>query len=86
MNLVLISAIAAIGLYLFTAARLGMNMSHGDSNVARSDNTLLAIGLLAVSLHAVFLYQGIIDIGGLNLSFFNTAGGKMPKYLFPAIF
>jgi ABC-type uncharacterized transport system permease subunit len=72
MNLALITAIAAIGLYLFTAARLGINMSHGDSNVTRSSDTLLAIALLAVILHAVFLYQGIIDIGGLNLSFFNT--------------
>jgi len=72
MNFILITAIVAIGLYLFTAARLGINMSHGNANIAGSGNILLGVGLLAVILHAVILYQGIIEIGGLNLSFFNT--------------
>jgi len=72
MNAMLITAIIAIGLYLVTATRLGMNLSHGSSNVANASNSSLIVGLLAVILHTIFLYNGIIDVGGLNLSFFNA--------------
>lgn len=73
MNPVLIIALTAIALYIFTATRLGMSMSHGQLKMANSTpGGLLAIGAAAVILHAIFLYQGIIETNGLNLGFFNT--------------
>lgn len=72
MSPILITALAAIGLYLFTATRLGMHMSVGRTNVAGTGHGLLGAGILAVILHAVFLYQGIIANEGLNLGIFNA--------------
>jgi ABC-type uncharacterized transport system permease subunit len=73
MSPALIIALAAIALYITTATRLGMGMSHGQLKLNNSTpGGLLAIGAAAVILHAIFLYQGIIEANGLNLGFFNT--------------
>ena len=73
MSIVAITAVIAVGLYLITATRLGLNMSHGQLKATGSSgNISLAIGIVAVSLHAILLYQGIIETNGLNLGFFNT--------------
>ena len=73
MNPALLIALAAIALYIVTATRLGLSMSHGQFRLAEHPpGGSLAIGLAAVILHAVFLYQGIIESDGLNLGFFNT--------------
>lgn len=72
MNLLLITALAAIGLYIFTATRLGISMSGGSINISANSDMSRIAGPLAAILHAVFLYQGIIDANGLNLGFFNA--------------
>jgi ABC-type uncharacterized transport system permease subunit len=73
MNPLIISAIVAIGLYVVTATRLGMNLSHySSSDAAHTGKGPIVIGLIAISLHAVFLYQGVMHADGLNLGFFNA--------------
>jgi len=72
MSPIIITAIVAIGLYVVTATRLGMTLSHGSTNITHPSKASLAIALLAVILHAIFLYQGIINVDGLNLGFFNA--------------
>jgi len=72
MSPIIIAAIIAIGLYVLTATRLGMAMSSDHSNTTNASKGLLSIGMVAVILHGVILYQGIISTDGLNLGFFNA--------------
>ncbi len=72
MNTIMITALIAILLYGFTATRLGMNISQGTSETSEQSRLTLIIGLIAVLFHAVYLYSGIVNDAGLNLSFFNT--------------
>ena len=72
MSPIIITAILAIGLYVVTATRLGMTLSNDRSNISNASKIPLAIGTLAVILHAVFLYQAIINTDGLSLGFFNA--------------
>jgi ABC-type uncharacterized transport system permease subunit len=71
MNPVILTAIAAIILYALIAARLGMSMSHGNAPADSAGKGPLVLGISAVILHAVYLYQGMIYVDGINLGFFN---------------
>jgi len=70
MSSTIISGLAII-LYLSAGALLGLRLSHGSTN-SSSKTRLILLGLAAVALHAVVLYQRIVTPGGLNLGFFNA--------------
>lgn len=72
MNILLISTIAAIGLYIATTAQLGLKMAKGAKPYAPGATTPVIIGFIALILHAISLQQGVIVDDGLNLGFFNA--------------
>ncbi len=72
MDTLIIMAISAIFLYVLSATRLGMDLSRGTAVTPDRSRISLGIGVIAVVLHAICLYQGIMADNGLNLGFFNA--------------
>lgn len=66
----------AIALYLLTSLLLGIRLFGGQTAATRGKIfgkvQIIAIGLVAVGLHAVTLYQNLFVPEGLNLGFFNA--------------
>ena len=62
----------AILSYLAAAFRIGINLLRG-STIGSAKVHMLVLGLIAVSLHGIILYQAIITGTGLNLGIFNAA-------------
>jgi ABC-type uncharacterized transport system permease subunit len=66
----------AITLYLATAALLGHRFFNKSAPVQEqtlaAKRNFLGLGLIAVTLHAIALYQGLFSTSGLNLGFFNA--------------
>jgi ABC-type uncharacterized transport system permease subunit len=65
-------SLVAILLYLAAAFRIGINLLRG-STIGSAKVHMLVLGLIAVSLHGIILYQAIITGTGLNLGIFNAA-------------
>jgi ABC-type uncharacterized transport system permease subunit len=66
----LVSALAVI-LYIVTGILLGIRLSRVTTTQS-TKLVLIMLGLIAVLLHGVALYDWIITPGGLNLGFFNA--------------
>jgi len=64
--------LVAILSYLAAAFRIGINLLRG-STIGSAKVHMLVLGLIAVSLHGIILYQAIITGTGLNLGIFNAA-------------
>lgn len=64
-------AIPAMILYLAAGFKLGLRLAKG-TQVSVSKFPYLVIGLVAVVLHTVVLYQNLFVVSGLNLGFFNV--------------
>src|SRR3569833_3285609 len=64
-------AIPAMILYLAAGFKLGLRLAKG-SQVSGSKFPFLVMGLIAVVLHTVVLYQNLFLVSGLNLGFFNA--------------
>ena len=65
--------IAATALYLTSGIMLSKRLSRGVAAVGSGKDKILALGLGAVAMHSVLLYQGIFTTQGLNLGFFNAS-------------
>lgn len=70
MNITFI-AICAVILYLVAGTGLAMRLSRGTLSV-QPKSRLILLGLAAVILHAVALFQNVVVVNGLNLGFFNA--------------
>src|SRR3569833_3070691 len=64
-------AIPAMILYLAAGFKLGLRLAKG-SQVSGSKFPFLVMGLIAVVLHTVVLYQNLFLVSGLNLGYFNA--------------
>lgn len=72
MDILIITAASAMLLYVLSAARLGMDLSRGSAVTLDDSGISLGIGAIAVVLHAIYLYQGVVAESGLSLGFFNA--------------
>lgn len=72
MNILLFSAISAIGLYIITTVQIGLKMAKAPHTHTAGVSAPVVLGFIALVFHAVSLQQGIIVDDGLNLSFFNA--------------
>lgn len=70
MSIVLL--LITLALYIGTGIALGIRLAQGSHMTETSRWYAIAIGVLAVSLHAVILYNNLFTAGGLNLGFFNA--------------
>ncbi len=66
-------SLAAILLYLAAALRIGISLLHNTADEHTAKLQMLGIGLVAISLHGIILFQAIITGTGLNLGIFNAA-------------
>ena len=65
-------AIAAATLYLITGGLLAYRLFRGGPAAQSGSGKYIALGAVAVALHAVVLYTNIFNVDGLNLGFFNA--------------
>lgn len=72
MNALILLAVAAFCLYVLSATRLSLDLSRGGAAAPDRAQVSLGIGAVAVVLHAVCLYLGIMAEGGVHLGFFNA--------------
>lgn len=72
MNILFIS-LAAIGLYLLAASQFAFSILRPGGEIPVARQRLIGIGMLALVLHALVLYHGIVTPDGINLGFFNAA-------------
>ncbi|GAB4353797.1 MAG: inner membrane protein YpjD [Gammaproteobacteria bacterium] len=68
----LLSGGAAVLLYLLSSALLALRLSRGSAGRQQSKTAPLVIGLAALALHGVVLYQATISAEGINLGLFNA--------------
>lgn len=66
-------SLAAILLYLAAALRIGISIFHNSAAKRRAKLQAIGIGLIALSLHGIILYQTILTGRGVNLGVFNAA-------------
>lgn len=64
---------SSVLLYLAATLLLGMRLLSTEHGGAVLRNGLMGAAALAVCLHGIVLYQGILTESGLNLGFFNAA-------------
>lgn len=64
--------LSAALLYVVTGALIGLRLSRGNAAATWPKSWLLGLGIVAMALHALLLYQQIIIPGGMNLGFFNA--------------
>jgi len=69
----LILSIAAVGCYLFAAFRTATALSRLSLAEGNIKLQILMIGLIAICLHGVILFQDVVTSFGLNLSIFSAA-------------
>lgn len=67
-----IVGVAAIVLYLASSLLLGLRLARGSTGVESAKRGPLGIGLGALVLHGVLIYQFIVSASGLNLGVFNA--------------
>jgi len=72
MDILLVGAILAIGLYLITTILLGMQMARGMQSHPTGITVPVIPAVTAVILHAIILQQGIFIESGLNFGLFNA--------------
>ena len=72
MDMLLASAVIAIGLYLMTSVLLGLKIIKGTQTYGIGITPPVIFGLVALAFHAISLQQGILASEGLNLGFFNA--------------
>jgi ABC-type uncharacterized transport system permease subunit len=63
----------AIILYLAAASRFAVNVLRANNGVKVTRTETLGLGMLAIALHGLVLYQAIMTSAGLNLGVFNAA-------------
>jgi ABC-type uncharacterized transport system permease subunit len=66
-------SLAAILLYLAAALRIGISVFHNSARRRSAKRQAIGIGLIALSLHGIILYQTILTGSGVNLGVFNAA-------------
>lgn len=71
LSLVLLST--AVLLYLLSSYLLAARLARGAAGISTDKSRILVIGLAAVLLHGLLLYQGLFTESGLNLGFFNAS-------------
>ncbi len=71
LNSALIGAAAAV-LYLISSIVLGVRLARGGAEIPRDKTTPLGLGLGALVLHGILLYQIVMTSAGVNLGFFNS--------------
>ncbi len=71
MNLIILSSFAAC-LYVLASVWLGYRFFSPEPAVRSPDARLIIISCLAISLHAIVLYQLVFTDMGLNLGFYNA--------------
>ena len=64
-------AILAIALYLAGGIKLALRLSQG-TQATHHKGRFLALGFVAVALHAWVLYQNLFVVNGLNMGIFNA--------------
>jgi len=72
MNSLIVISLAAIVLYLVAATQYAVSLMGGPGKPGGARQRLLAIGVAAVVLHSIVLYQGMVTNAGINLGFFNA--------------
>lgn len=71
--MIIFISITAVIFYLLAALRLSDSLFHTDDHTKRPYKTrFLILGLIALLLHSIVLYQNINITGGLNLGFYNA--------------
>jgi ABC-type uncharacterized transport system permease subunit len=63
---------AAVVLYLMSSILLGLRLARGDEGLQRSKNGPLSVGIGALLLHGLVLYQIVLTTAGVNLGIFNS--------------
>jgi ABC-type uncharacterized transport system permease subunit len=66
-------ALSLSAIFFYIAATFSRLYQTKSSTVSSPQPTLLLLGSLAVSLHAIVLYQNLVTPMGFNLGFFNAA-------------
>ena len=71
--MIIFISIIAIIFYLLAAIRLGSSLLHHDDGTKRLYKfQFFILGVIALLLHSIVLYQNINISGGLNLGFYNA--------------
>jgi ABC-type uncharacterized transport system permease subunit len=66
-------AIAAVVCYLVSALIIAMRLFHSGNDRRIPRHAGIALGLVGVLLHGLFLYQQVVTDNGINLGFFDAA-------------